>query len=325
MSLEKLPKVEYDSDFAVCCDDNQHLSLFLNETLYSIVRNSTDRTNILKTYHLIHHKENDINLTNKKSLHAYTSFKLFSFCNKLALLTGKHDFRTWNLRLYQLDQTTATCATWEQVAFSKYSISDSLFDFQNCIPVSHREDRVTLVSVLNDHVNANHCIAFHIFSQKVSGRNWKATRSLLPIQFTSTAEYQLQSCILVSDYIYCSLLLHGIGAFIYKFDLLLLQQQRNISIRPDCDWHIRELALQSCFLSVLQEEVIIISFKSISNRSFMEVSRLKNFLPVPPADYQFEYTCKVKITAASIISASMLVVMHHDDKSNTSVIKTFTM
>lgn len=322
MPLKKSLRVEYNSDFAVNCEDNHHSSLILNDKLHSIVRNFANGNDTLKTYNLLHHKVKDINLTNKDLFCADTSYKTFSFCNKHSLLIGKLDYKTWKLRLYQLDYTKAACATWEQVAYFKYSISDSLFDLQNCIPVSHGEDKVILVSVLNNDIEKSHCIVFHIFSQKA--KNWKIVSALLPIQFTRTAEYHIQSCIVVSNYIYCSLLLHGTGTYIYKFDLILFQQ-RNINIRPVCSWEIREPTLQSCFLSILQEEVVASSFKSINNKSIMEVRRLINFSPSLPVDYQFEYQCEVKIIAASVISTSRIIVVHYDNKTKMSFITVFTI
>ena len=329
--MKNSKNVECDSGFPVNCDDSQHSSLILDDKLHLLKQSSPAGNNActLKTFNLLYHKENsqDINLVNKHFF-AAAFYKIFSFCNLLSLLIGKLDYKTWKLNLYQLDDTRATHATWKQVAFSKYSISDSLFDFRNCIPVSHREDKVILVSVLNDRVKANHCIIFHIFTQRVSGRNWKTTSSLLPIQYTRTTEYQIQSCIIAeTNYIYCSVLLRGIGAYIYKFDLMLLQQHQKSSstVRPICNWHIRDPTLESCFLSVLQEEVVIVNFKTINDKGVMEVRRPKNFLSVLPADYQFECPCDIKVIATSIVSASKIFVMYHDIKCNKCFIKAFTI
>ena len=327
--MKRLPKIEYDSDYAVNCN-SQHSCLIQNDKLhFMMIQNSMDEIDMLKVYSLLDVKASiqETKLTNKNVLCAGTLYIIFCFCNKISLLTGKVDYRTLQLNLYQLD-TKATCASWAQVPFSRYTISDSLFNFDNCIPISHREDGVIIVSILNDQVNGNHRIVFHIFSQKTSGRNWKATSSLLPIQFTRNVEYQIQSCKidLESKHIYCSILLHGTGAYIYKFDLMTLQQHRknsnSVSIKPVCNWHITEPALQNCFLSLLQDYIVMISFTNINDKSIMKVKRPVNFLPASPADYQFEFPSGIKIVAASIVSASKVVVMYHDNKTNQCFIKT---
>ena len=95
------------------------------------------------------------------------------------------------LNLYHL-ALDATCASWEQVPFSRFSISQSLFDLKLTIACIPREDGVIVVSILNDLARQTHCI---VFSQKTSGKNWRTASSFLPIQFTGirTVEYRIQS------------------------------------------------------------------------------------------------------------------------------------
>ena len=335
MPLEILPKIEYDKDYAldhaVNCN-SQHSCLIQNNKLH-MTQNSMDGIDKLKIYNLFDVKASiqEIELTNKKVFCAGTLYTVFYFCNKISLLTGKVDYRTLHLNLYQLD-TEAICAhtSWTQVPFSKYSISNSLFDLEYCIPVSHREDRVIIVSILNDQKNKQHCIVFHMFFQKTSGRNWKAASSPLPIQFTPNVKHRIQSCKidLEAKYIYCSVLLSGAGAYIYKFDLMSLQQHRkncnDVSIKPVCNWHIVEPTLRNCFLS-LHEEIIMISFNDVNDKNIMKVKRPINFLPAAPADYQFEFPSGIKIVAASIVSASKIVVVYHSNKTNQCFIKTITI
>ena len=289
-----------------------------------MVQNSTNENDMLRTYNLLamdsreFEKGQEINLTSK-NIQSATCYKIFYFVNKISLLTGRVDYKTWRLNLYHLvlDTNPAKCASWEKVPFSRFSISDSLFDLNNCIPVSHREDRVIVVSTVKD------CILFHIFSQKTSGRNWKTASSLL--EFTSN---QIQSCIdQESKFIYCSLLGHKTGAYIYKFDLVLLEQHQKCSsgsIKSVCHWHIEEPTIQNCFLSLLQEEIIMISFNSINDKNIMKVKRSENFLSASPADYEFEFSHE-RIIAASIVSNSKIVIIYQDNKTKQCFIKTFTI
>ena len=333
MPLKRLPKIEYDKDYALDHTVNCNNQLIQNNKLHlMIIQNSMDGIDKLKVYSLLDVKASiqEIELINKNVLCAGTLYTVFYFSNKISLLTGKVDYRTMQLNLYQLD-TKGTSASWTQVPFSKYSISDSLFDLENSIPVSHREDGVIIVSILNDRENGNHRIVFHVFSQKTSGRNWKATSSLLPIQFTRNVKYQIQSCKidLEAKYIYCCVLLSGAGVYIYKFDLMSLQQHRknsnSVSVKPVCNWHIAEPSLRQCFLSLFQEDIVMISFNNVNDKSIMKVKRPINFLPAAPADFQFEFPSGIKIVAASIVSASKIVVMYHNNKTNQCFIKTITI
>ena len=304
------------SDFAISCA-KEHLSFgILENHLLYMMAHSPNENDRLKEINSCNQSNRDIILSNKNLL-CGANYYMFCYCKNICVLVGKLEYKTWKLNVYRLE-TKATCATWEQVAFCKYSISGSLFNFQNCIPVSHREDRMILVSILNDQTKSDHSIMFHIFSQRVSGRNWKTKSSLLPIQYTRTVEYQITSCKLHNDYLYCSVLLNGIGVYIYKFDLMLLQQNQKgtATIQPVCNWHIREPSLHNLFLSVLQEEIVAISISSVNDRNILEVRRPMNFLPLSPADYRFEYPCNIKVVAASIISDSEIIVLYHDNQTN---------
>jgi len=186
-------------------------------------------------------------------------------------LIGKINYKTWNLNFYQLDTQDSLVSTEWQIAFSRLSISESLFDLENTIPVSHKDDGIIMVSILNDQVKATYCIIFHIFSQNVPGRNWKTTSSLLPLQYAHPAGYKIQSCIVESNYVYCSVLLHETCAYVYKFDLMLLQMHQNDNVRPVNNWHITEPTLQNSFLSVLNKKIVTLNYKKASNGTIMEV------------------------------------------------------
>ena len=321
--------MKFENDYAIYCD-GQHISHMQHDKLHLIARNSTFRNDVLKTYNLLNHSKSakEINLTSKTMFCADIPYVLFHYRNDISLLTGRKDINTLHLNLYHID-TKAACASWEPVPFSRYSISSSLFDLGNCIPVSHRDDGVIVVSALNDRVKGNHCIVFHIFSQKASGRNWKATSSLLPIKHKFNHNvYQIQSCIIdpESKHMYCSLILHETGAFVYKFDLTSLLKHRrgsnSVSIKPVNSWRIEEPTLQNCFLSSLRGETVMIS---INHRNIIKVKRPINFLPALPADYKFELSSKIKITRVSIISNSKVIILYHENKTKECFIKTISI
>ena len=167
-SLKRSQEVECDDDFTINCD-NEHLSFSIleNQFVYMMVH-STNKNDRLIKINCCNQSSQDVILKNN-NLFCGTTYYMFYFCKNICALIRKLEYKTWKLNVYQLDIKT-TLATWEQVAFSRYSISDSLFNFKNCIPVSHRENRIILVSILNDETKSNHSIVFHIFSKHVSGK-----------------------------------------------------------------------------------------------------------------------------------------------------------
>lgn len=132
-----------------------------------------------------------------------------------------------------------------------------------------------------------------------------SANALLPHPRIHNAEYKIQSCIVVSNNVYCSLWQHGVGAHIYEFSLKLVQpyQRGNISIQPTNIWHIRDNdTLQSCFLSVYQEHIIFICYHVIEDKSVIEVKKPKlNSNETLPAEYRFELPYVVKVVALAAI------------------------
>ena len=289
---------------------NQLSCLIQNDRV--VIKSSVNNNNMVKIHSLLDCMAHDQEYKLANEIDASCPYIMFYFGNAITLLTVKVKYKTLHLNLYYLD-TKARFASLFKVPFSNYLISDSLFDLRNCIAVSHRDDGVIVVSILNDQVFRNHRIVFHIFHQKAHGRNWKTSSSLLPIQYKCNVNYQIKSCKIdtASRYMYCSLLLDGVGVYIYQFDVMsLLQPQRSYSIKPVCNWHIAELTFQNCFLSSLQ---VIICCNIIYGKNIIKIKRPVNFLPALPADYTFEFSSKVTIIEASIVSNSQMIVMYHNN------------
>jgi len=100
-------------------------------------------TTTFKSYNLndpLQYKEStqEIDPASKISLSAATC-KLFYFNNKISLLIGKLNNKTWRVSLYQLD-TGSQLASWKLISHSSLSISEFLLDLENSIPVSHNDD-----------------------------------------------------------------------------------------------------------------------------------------------------------------------------------------
>ena len=292
--------------------------------LYLVMQNSPTGSDTLKTYNLGDCKEGrpvEINPTK----FCATTCKLFYFKN-ISLLIGKYNNETWTLNLYQFDKK----ASWIVVPHSKFSISVLQFNLENSIPISLKDDGVILASVIYDQSKKACRITFHIFSQAVSGKNWKSINSQ---PLSQIRKCEIQSCIVISNDIYCSLLTDT-GAHVYKFDLNLLQQNRKESkdsnkddgIRANCNWQIKMPTLQNCFLSVFKEEPVIITFHHVGDKSIMELKRpmINGYVSPPKCQFEFPH---VEIALASFVLSfeNPVVAVIYRDKKNKYIIKRLTI
>jgi len=133
--------------------------------------------------------------------------------------------RSVKLTLYNFNMSKASVSL-EPVVGSRYS--STLIKLRNAVCTSYQNDGVIVVSVLDQITQqASNRMTFHLFSPiKTSGKNWKVATLLLPTVLHSVdgSKYQVQSCVMISHYLYCSVWLHETIAYIFKVDLLPLQQ-----------------------------------------------------------------------------------------------------
>lgn len=144
-----------------------------------------------------------------------------------------------------------------------------------------------------------------------------------------SSKYQIQSCVVISHFLYCSLWLHETTCtvYIYEVDLLPLwscDKEYYEGSLPERSWVIEDLFMKSCFLSAFKEEVVITTFKNINDRTVMEV-RLINSMSVtsamPKLIRQYNFASVVKVVTASAICGvpNTITVIYHDDKANKCV------
>ena len=299
------------------------LTLIQDDELHLMNQSYSSDNNVHRSYNLLRHHRSSPKKVNIKDVVGHDSCKLF-YCKKLSLLSGHYNFalKASQLRLYHLD-TEMELPSWERSSYFKFSVSE--MDLKNSIPVSLENDEILLATVQNQEASCRIIIyLFESISSKASEKGWKAVCSLLKSPPIRAAKYKIQSCVVISNHIYCSLLLPKVGAFIYRFKILLLQQHQkemfNIKqIYPDCTWSIKDSNLQKCFLASLKEDIIFITFSSTDDKTVMEVKRPIRRSVISSADYKGELPGArfVKIVAASVIHGhqnSWLAVMYHDSK-----------
>ena len=282
-----------------------------------VIQGSGNENDILKSYSLYRTTES-VQVINRTAVVGHATCKFF-YSNKLSLLSGQFDDRAakWKLRLYQLDIRKAS---WELV--SRYS--GLQLDLRNSIPVSCGNDEIILASVLQNQETRQITFSpvIYLFSQSRGGEKWKAVK-LRSIRFVNC---EIQSCVVVLNYIYFSLLVHGMGFCVYRCGLMVLQRQKATNfiepISAECSWPIKNLNLQNCFLSEHKERVVVITTSVDCGKIIMQIKPLKvNPTVVSPAQYQFELPCELKIIAASIVPDVQnpeiaVTIVYHNNTTN---------
>ena len=272
------------------------------------VQTSTTGNDMLKSYNLVDGQEN--NPQEVKRTVSYAGCKMLYLKNIALLITSSS---TTKLGLYQLDTKTLP-ASWEVTS----RISVPLLDPQNSIPVPYKDDGVIVVTVINQKPTSQ--IKFHIFSSKADKR--KSVTSHLQ----SNAKYQIYSCVILLNCIYCGLILPKEGAYIYKFDIASLRKEAKEDeiIPPNCIWTIKNSTLQSCFLSVLKGVIFIVLILTNDNKSIAEIKRVLDHPKISSVECQFEFPCVVKVVAASVIPGiqnPLIAVMYHNDGTGRCFVK----
>ena len=319
---------EYETDIEVVCS-SQPLFVIRNNELHLVFPDSKNEKDTVITCSLVDSHTTSASI-NRKSVVCHAAGKVF-YCKKLTLLSGQFidGTKTWKLRLYQKTDTKAQLPTWEQIGRFKFSVLR--LDLKNSMPVLLKDDGIVLLTVINPEIRlANSCVVVYLFPpSKVSEKDWKGASLSLPQLRIRTAKYEIQSCIIMSDHIFFSLLLPEVGAYICRLELMSLQhpkEMRNIvNLKPEqiTSWKIEESTVQNCFLAVLKEDIIILSFIVTNSKTVMEIKRLTT-QSISPTEYTYPFPCVMKIFTASIVPGDgnpLIAVVYHDSTCNKCCIK----
>ena len=97
------------------------------------------------------------------------------------------------------------------------------------------------------------------------------------------------------------------------------------SIEPipaEFSWPIKNLNLQNCFLSLHKERVVVITTSLDCGKIIMQIKPLKVSPTVASqAEYQFEFSCELKIIAASVVPDVQnpkiaITIVYHNNTTN---------
>jgi len=127
------------------------------------------------------------------------------------------------------------------------------------------KDRVMVITVFETSF-----LIYHFSSKKNGGNYWKRVVLLLPHLETG---YRMQSCVVNANDMYFSLL-SSAHLFVHQVNLGPLEQDNCSSLTPKKSWCLENFAIEKCFLSMFEDEVVTIMIKRGNS---IEVSYLSCF------------------------------------------------
>lgn len=329
MSVSTPEKIDYiyDNVFQVICNckDSQPLTSTRKNELYVVVKGPAVDT--VKIYDLINYQMVASIDISRKTVVSHADCKVFH-CKRFSLLSGHLNTgtKTWRLRLYQTQAGTVKTQTpsWDQVTHFKFSVLQ--LDYKNSVAVPQNDDGIILVSVVQESKTSSYVVIYLFPLAK--GSNWKAACFTLPLPRIRTAKYEIQSCLLSSNSLYCSILLPEKGTIIYKFSLTSLQYpskdvQNIVNGQHEGFWQIED---HICYLEELNNEVIIISFTNTNGKTVMEIKRPLMTPAALAGEFKHEFDRVVKILKAFLVPGDqnpLIAVMYHDNVDSKCLVKTF--
>lgn len=278
-----------------------------------------------------HRSSQELNPKNTSML-GTAACKMFCLNNEISILTGKLHNRMWRSSSYYLD-TKTPLATWKHISYLTLSISELFLDFENSFIIPYKDDTIILVSVVNDSMHFN-VICKGIHGKKSVSTNVSLSQLNIRSGGSAPAKFKIQSCIMLSNNMYCSLWQQGIGVRICQFNIKIMQQLQKISstVRLTSSWQINDNStLQSCncFISVHNSKIIIICCDIADGKSIIEIKRLNyDAKVVLPSESRYAFPYVVRIVTASVVPQSenlVVAVTYQDSKSDNYYIKRLNM
>ena len=329
MPVSSAEKIEYVRDTpiqVICkCKDSQPLTTTRNNELYVAVKDPLVDT--VKIYNLINCQMVASIDVSKKTVVSHADCKILH-CKKFSLLSGQLNTatKTWRLRLYQTQADTVKTQTpsWDQVTHFKFSVLQ--LDYKNSIAIPQKDDGIILVSVVQELKTSSYVLIYSFPLAKAS--NLKAACFSLPLPRNRTTKYEIQSCLLRSNSLYCSIFLPEKGTMIYMFGLASLQcptdMQKIVNCQHEGFWQIED---QICYLAeLINNEVSIISFTITNSKTVMEIRQILLPPTVSPPEYKYEFMRVVKIIEAFLVPGDrnpLITVLYHDNVIGKCLLKRF--
>ena len=262
---------------------------------------------------------------------------MFCYSKKITILGGEVDSaKILKLGLYQVPLEKKTKPySWKLIIPSMFRISIARLDLKNSVSVVNDKDEVIVVSVLNHSVRKTsrcHYIVVYLFlPSEAFGNHWKWAKLKCPqASSLGNGKCMIQSCAVISHYLYCSLLFENSGLLLVKIDLDNInfippqENSHNIRGRTMCYEYdlFKEPSLDNCFLSVQSNFIIVTTFKVCGDKTVMEIRQYSDQLRLL-SSCQLPFQSIVKVVSASLAPdvQGLIVVVYHNDSANSCYVK----
>ena len=271
----------------------------------------------------------------------YANFKrhfcprMLIYSDKVAILDGDldADARTIKLTLYHItaNKQHAYGFSWEPIC-SSWKISALSVELRNAACVSYENDGVALVSIPGySQVNI---YLLSSMRTAAASKNWKNGHIKLPDPHHNW-RHQIQSCVVISNYMYCSLLVQERAVCIYKINLTPLKRYGKETLdaslpNQKIDVDVTNSNLRCCFLSILNEKLIAITSEHVDNtETLIEVKQFDNLTCKFPdtLTYRSCISSQVKVVTMSIVPGihNTVVVIYHNSALRKCFVKKITI
>ena len=283
-------------------------------------------TGVLKSYNLFNGQKTD------RDIRKGFSNCIKQFCPTMLMYSGEVtilggdldvDTRKFKLALYHTQIINKEdLYSWEYIIGSNWKVSAMLLDLRNTVCASYGNDGVAVVSIYSPNQ-----MNIYLFSpMKTAGKYWKNLHIKLP-DLDHGGRCKIQSCVVISNYIYCSLLVQERPlCYIYKINLTPQKQET-----LDSPFEIDKISknIKCCFLSALNEKLISITSEYMdSGKTLLEVKQYDHSACITLAPtFQYYLSSQVRVVTASIVSGILntVVIVYHDDKLQKCYVKKLTL
>jgi len=261
--------------------------------------------------------------------------RMLSYVDTVTILGSESDSGSTNLRvgLYKLKNTPYYSA-WELTVGSNFTLSHSDLDIENTACVSYN-NMVIIASVLNQRTLCQLILHLYDPSKKFANGSYWSSRST-PLRLHSGVKYEIQSCIVMSEFIYCSLLLLGTGAYIYKINLYppqkcttVLPPLQKCTTAPPLLQKSRALKKEHLYSSnqlfenkMLQNSFLVVgpsgnAFNiAVSNKDMKTIVKVERLIDIKTFSFKVEFAFPsiVKAITASAIPNYVIIIYHCGEK-----------
>lgn len=319
-------------EIEITTDDQNLIGIpvpYKNE-LYLIIYCASTKTYSFISYNMIdsfHRASQKLNPENAISFDDAAASRIFLFNNKISVFTaGRYNKinRTWRSTLYCLN-TEALHATWTPVVpYCSFTATKFEFDFDNYVSISHKDNEIIVVT------GVNNCITFRAFIKSAYGSKWEWATTNVTLSNIS-ANFKILSCTMIMSDIYC-LLQQGVNFYVCKFNIKITQRQKiyKVYARLAFTWHIKDdpTLERHHFISVYNEEIVIISSHVIDNTGIFEVRQPELNSKNLAVQHRFEIPQVMTTVSALVVPCTerlVIAVIYHNSKNNKFYIKNSMM